>query len=166
MLEVTATIGIEDSGYHLGKTNALTFLHLLGTAGIPLLSWLFCDGPVVFLSTSHAKSGLQHVFLADGEGLDIDYLVLEVLKAGFFVLALGLDGQAEKSGDSTTHLARVSRLSGQCADDGRRTCGHVEVEILVSPSSKRVTVRLAKSMPKPAGMTRLHSYQKPVDTAL
>ena len=49
---------------------------------------------------------------------------------------------------------------------GRRTCGNVEVEILVSPSSKKVAVRLAKSMPLPAGMDRIHSYQKPVDTAM
>ena len=46
------------------------------------------------------------------------------------------------------------------------TCGKVEVEILVSPSSKNVTVRLAKSMPLPAGTARIHSYQKPVDTAM
>ena len=46
------------------------------------------------------------------------------------------------------------------------TCGKVEVEILVSPSSKKVTVRLAKSMPLPAGIDRIHSYQKPVDTAM
>lgn len=115
MLDVAATVGIEDSGiHHLGKTNALAFLHLLDTAGVPLMSWLFCDSPIVFLGTSHPKSGLQHVFLADGEGLDIDYLVLEVLKAGFFVRVLGLDWQTEKSGDSTTNLVRVSGLSEKC----------------------------------------------------
>ena len=51
-------------------------------------------------------------------------------------------------------------------DGCRRTCGKVEVEILVSPSSKRLTARLAKSMPKAAGTAKPHSYQKPVDTAM
>jgi hypothetical protein len=42
----------------------------------------------------------------------------------------------------------------------------VEVEIFVSPSSKKVIDRLAKSKPYAAGMARLHSYQKPVDRAI
>jgi hypothetical protein len=48
----------------------------------------------------------------------------------------------------------------------KSTCGHVEIEILVSPSLKRVTVRLEKSIPKHGGIARLHSYQKPVDTEM
>ena len=115
VLKVTATVGIKDSGvHHLGKTNALAFLNLLDTARVPLMRRLFCGGPVVFFGTSHAKSGLQHILLTDGEGLDIDYLVLEVLKAGLFVRAFRLDRQAEKSGDRTTNLVTVSRLSGMC----------------------------------------------------
>jgi hypothetical protein len=47
-----------------------------------------------------------------------------------------------------------------------RTCGNVEVEILVSPSSKRVVVRLTRSILKPAGIARIYSYQKLVDTAV
>ena len=111
MLKVTATVGIEDSGkHHLGKANALTLLDLLDTAGVPLLSRLFCDGPVVFLGTSDAESGLQHVFLANGEGTNVDYLVLQVLKAGFFVRTFGVDWQTQKSGDGTTNLERLNRL--------------------------------------------------------
>ena len=167
MLEVTGTVGVKDSGiHHLGKANALTFLDLLGAASVPLLSRLFLNGPVVFFGASHAKSRLQHVFLIDGEGVDKDDFVLEVLKTNFFVRALGLDGETEESGDSTTNLAIVSGFSGNWVDDCRSTCGHVEIEILVSPSSKRVTVRLAKSNPKAAGMAKLHSYQNPVGTAM
>lgn len=115
MLEVTATVRIEHSGiHHPGRTDALAFLHLLDTGGVPLLGWLFCDGLVIFLGTSHTKSGLQHIFLADFEGTDIDYLVIEVLRAGFFVRAFGLHGGTEKRGYSTTNLARVSRLSERC----------------------------------------------------
>ena len=105
MLKVAATVGIEDSGkHHLGETNALALLDPLDTAGVPLLSWLFRDGPVVLLGTGDAERRLQHVFLADGEGIDIDYLVLQILKAGFFIRTFGLDGQTEKSGDGTTNL--------------------------------------------------------------
>lgn len=50
--------------------------------------------------------------------------------------------------------------------DTKHTCGHVEVEIFVSPSSKKVMDRLAKSRPYAVGMARLHSYQKPVDRAI
>jgi hypothetical protein len=166
VLEVTATVWIEDSGNHLRKPTALPFLDLLDAIGEQLLSWFFCDGPVTFLGTSYAKSGLQHIFLADGEGRDIDYLVLEVLKAGFFLPAFGLDRQTEKSGDSKTNLVKISGLPERRFAAFRCTCGNVEVEIFVSPSSKSVTVRFAKSMPKPADMARLHSYQKPVDTAM
>lgn len=84
--------------------------------------------------------------MADGEGIDIDYFVLEILKTGVFFGAFGLDGQTEESGDSTTYLVRVSRLTGEGLTIAGRTCGHVEVEILVSPSSKKVAVRLAKSI--------------------
>jgi hypothetical protein len=49
---------------------------------------------------------------------------------------------------------------------GKPICGQVETEILVSPSSKKVAVRLVKSIPKAAGIARLHSYQKPVETAM
>lgn len=114
MLDVTTTVGVEDSGiHHFGKTNALAFLHFLNTARVALLSWLFCDDPVVFLGISHAKSRLQHIFLADSEGAHINYLVLKAFKAGFCVRAFGLDGQTEKSRDSTTDLARVSRMLGK-----------------------------------------------------
>lgn len=114
VFKVTATVWIEDSSiHHLGETDAFAFAYLLDTAGVALLSWLFRNGPVVFLGTSHANSGRQHVFLVDGEGIDIDYLVLEILKTGFFVRAFGPNGQTEKSGDSTTYLVRVSRLTGK-----------------------------------------------------
>lgn len=106
VLEVAATVGIEDSGEHdLCKPHALACPHLLDAAGVPLPSGLVGDGPVVFPGARHAKSGLQHVFLADGEGLHIDHLVLQVLKAGFFVRAFGLDGQTEQSGDGATDLS-------------------------------------------------------------
>jgi hypothetical protein len=112
VLEVTATVGVEDSGvHHLSKSNALAFLHLFDTAHVPLLSWLFGDGPVILFGTSHAESGLQHVLLADGKGVDVHDLVLEVLKAGFFVRSFRLDGEAEKSSDSTTNLVGVSHCS-------------------------------------------------------
>ena len=105
MLKVTATVGIEDSGeHHLGKANTLALLDLLDTAGVPLPSWLYREGPVVFFGTSHAESGLEHVFLADGEGTNVDYLVLQSLKTGFFIRTFRLDGQTEKSGDGTTDL--------------------------------------------------------------
>ena len=47
-----------------------------------------------------------------------------------------------------------------------RTCGHVETETFVSPSSYKVTAFLAKSKPNAEGIARLHSYQKPVETAM
>ena len=61
----------------------------------------------------------------------------------------------------------MTQSLGRKETDGcKRTCGKVDVEILVSPSSKRLTARLAKSMPKAAGTAKPHSYQKPVDTAM
>jgi hypothetical protein len=48
----------------------------------------------------------------------------------------------------------------------KHTWGIVDVEILVSPSSKKVAVRLLISIPNAAGMAKLHSYQKPVETAM
>ena len=170
MLKVAATVGIEDSGkHHLGKANALPLLYLLNTAGVPLPSRLFRNTPVNFLGTSHAESGLEHVLLADGEGTNVHDLILQILKAGFSVRTFGPDGQTEKSGDGATDLAKNSvafQKERKETDDYRRTCGKVEVEILVSPSSKKLTARLAKSMPKAAGRARPHSYQKPVDTAM
>ena len=122
MLDVTATVRIEDSGNHLGKTDALALLHLFDTGGIPLLGWLLCDGPVIMLGTSYPESGVQHVFLADGEGIHINYFVLQVLEAGFFVRTLGFDGQAEKSGDGATDLKEsVGYLLVTNSDDRRHT---------------------------------------------
>ncbi len=96
VLEVTGTIGIENSCvHHLDEANALAFLHLFDAAYVPVPSWLFGDGPVILLGTSHAACGLQHVFLADGKGVDVHDLVFEVLKAGFFVRCFRLDGEAE-----------------------------------------------------------------------
>ena len=112
VLKVTAAVGIEDSGvHHLGETDALALLDLLETAGVPFLSWLFGDGPVTFLGVGHAKSRVPHVLLADGEGIDVDYLVLQALEAGFFVRAsFGFDGQAKKSSDCSTNLVRCQSL--------------------------------------------------------
>jgi len=167
VLKIAAAVGEEDAGiHHFGEANALAFLDLLDTGRVALLSRIFGDGPVGFFATRHTESGRQHVFLADGEGIDVDYAVFEVLKAGALVRALAIDGQTEKSGNRTTDLAKVTCWSGKLFGNSRPTCGHVEVEILASPSSKKVTLRLAKSIPKPAGIARLHSYQKPVDTEI
>ena len=58
LLEVTATVGIEDSGHQLGPTNVLALLYLFDTEEEPLPSWLFGDSPVAFFRTSYAKRGL------------------------------------------------------------------------------------------------------------
>jgi len=49
--------------------------------------------------------------LADGEGGDVDYFVLEGFEAGGVrVGILGGDGEAEEGGDGTADLADVSSL--------------------------------------------------------
>lgn len=92
-LKVTAAIGIENAGHQLRVTRELAFLYLLHATGEPLTDWLSGDGPIVRFGTSHTLSGLQYVLLAYGEGLDVHYLVSEVLEAGFDVEAFGLDGK-------------------------------------------------------------------------
>ena len=79
LLEVAAAVGIEASAvHHLGEADALALLHLLDAAGVARLSWLFRDGPVGFLGPGHAEGGCEHVFLAGGEGVDVDDFVCEV----------------------------------------------------------------------------------------
>jgi hypothetical protein len=79
----------------LAKPTRLPFLYILDTAVEPRVSWLFCDGPVVFFTTSQVKSGVLYSFPADNEGFDIDHLI-EILKVGFFVQAFGLEGQLRR----------------------------------------------------------------------
>ena len=111
MFDVTDTVGIKNSRiHHLNKAGALSFLHPFHSVGVPLLGRLFGDDPVVCFGASDAKSRRQQVFLADGERLDIDQLVLEVFKTGFLVGPFGLDGQAKQAGDGTTNLSGVSQL--------------------------------------------------------
>ena len=93
MLKIAIAIGIKDSRIqHLGETNPTSLLYLLDATGVALVGWLFCDGPVGFFGTRHAKGRSKHILLADSEGVDINHLVLEVLEASLFIGALGLDG--------------------------------------------------------------------------
>jgi len=112
VLEIAVTIRIKDSGVqHLGETDPTSLLYLLDATGVTLVRWLFRDGPVRFLGTRHAKSRRKHVLLADSKGVNVNHLVRKVLETGFFVVTLGLDGQAEERGNSTTNLAKVSSPS-------------------------------------------------------
>lgn len=94
VLKVTATVGIDD---HFGKVNALAFLNLLATAGVQPLSWLFCNGPVVFLSTRHPKRRLRHVFLADMSDLTQNILFWKFSRQASLSEPSGLMGRLKRA---------------------------------------------------------------------
>ena len=67
------------------------------------------------------------------------------------------DRQEEASVSSSGKIFNASKFATALP-----TSGHVEVEMGVSPSSKKVTARRGMSKPKKAGPAeRLYSYQKP-----
>lgn len=105
MLKVSAPIRVEQpSIHHLRPPNALAFLDLPDASGVPLVTWLVADGPVGFFTADHTQSGGQHVFLVDGEGIDVNGLVGEVGNAGLILVGGSGDGEAEKGGNGATNL--------------------------------------------------------------
>lgn len=67
------------------------------------------DGPVVEFVSGDTEHGVEHVFLTDVEGVDVDDLILEILQTSFGVATFRLSRQAQECGHCTTNLRPSGR---------------------------------------------------------
>lgn len=108
LLIVAGAVVVKDpSVQHLDEA----LLARLERSGIPLLGRLLLDGPGARVGAGDAGCRLENVFLADGEGVDIDDLVAELVQGGTKVEeAVFLDGQTQKGSNSATNLTSEQRI--------------------------------------------------------